>query len=104
MKRPRVTVAITIFGERYNLTGEPEKINQAVTIFREAENMISRRHAGREVSTHRLSVLAGLALAEEVVVLRRKGERASSLARQARRALHEAREMLGTQGEKNRSN
>ena len=72
-----LTVEAEILGEKYRLSGRPGVTNRALEIFRETLEETRRETRGREVSTHRLGVLAGLLLAEKLALLEgREGKRA----------------------------
>lgn len=98
MKKEKVSVPVTISGERFILSGDPEKINRVVEIFRETEDRVARRHRGREASTNRIGALAGLALAEEVLRERMIRARLVETARRARRLLSEVKRELDPNG------
>ncbi len=63
MKRKN-TVPVVFFGEKYKITGNPKIANRVLRLFQEHLETV-RRKSG-EISTHRLTLLTGLALAEEL--------------------------------------
>ncbi|HNQ35730.1 MAG TPA: cell division protein ZapA [bacterium] len=90
----KTTVKVRLLGETYLLSGRPEIIREAVRSFTRALETIRRENGEPEVSTHRLGVMAGLALAVEITALRLKKERRLAVLEKARRRLKNAARLL----------
>ena len=82
-----VSLQAEILGEKYRVSGEAGIVNQALALYREALEQVRGENRGREVSTHRLGVLAGIVLAENIVRARNRGEKNRLALEKARREL-----------------
>lgn len=89
----KTTVKVRILGENYELSGRPEIIRDAVRSFTRALETVRHENEG-EISTHRLGIMAGLALAEEITALRLKRDRRRALLEKARNRLKNAARLL----------
>ncbi len=90
--KKNTTISAVFLGEKYQITGNPRILNRVVRIFGErlAEVHRANRVSG-EVSTHRLILLAGLALAEELACREEKERKRKVLLEKLRT---ETREMM----------
>ncbi|MFH2068253.1 MAG: cell division protein ZapA [Candidatus Omnitrophota bacterium] len=75
----RVNVLITILGEPYNLSGDPVLIRRTAELFQETLEQIGKKNRGKDISTHRLGAMAGMALAEKLVIFQDRREKKTGL-------------------------
>ena len=64
----RANISITVLGEVYNLSGDPVRIRRAAGLFQDTLEQIEKENRGKDISTHRLGAMAGMALAEKIVI------------------------------------
>ena len=75
----RVNISITVLGEAYNLSGDPALTGRAVGFFQEMLEQIRKENRGKDISTHRLGAMAGIALAEKLIILQDRQEKKTDL-------------------------
>ncbi|MFH0796801.1 MAG: cell division protein ZapA [Candidatus Omnitrophota bacterium] len=73
------TISVSLLGEKYTLSGNVEMLRRALSIFQEVLEKVRREHQGREISTHRLAVMTGMALASELVHLQEREKKKAEL-------------------------
>ena len=71
----RVNISITVLGEAYNLSGDPALTRRAFVFFQEILEQIRKENRGKDISTHRLGAMAGIALAEKLIILQDRQEK-----------------------------
>ena len=72
-------ISITVLGEAYNLSGDPALIRRASGLFQEILEQIRKENRGKDISTHRLGAMAGMALAEKLVIFQDRQEKKTDL-------------------------
>ena len=75
----RVEISIIVLGEAYNLSGDPALIRRALVLFQEMLERIQKENRGKDISTHRLGAMAGMALAEKLVIFQDRQEKKTDL-------------------------
>ena len=72
-------ISITVLGEAYNLSGYPALIRRASGLFQEMLEQIQQENRGKDISTHRLGAMTGMALAEKLVIFKDRQEKKTDL-------------------------
>jgi cell division protein ZapA (FtsZ GTPase activity inhibitor) len=75
----RAEISITVLGEVYNLSGDPALITKASGLFQETLEQVRKENRGKDISTHRLGAIAGMALAEKLVIFQNRQEKKTNL-------------------------
>ena len=75
----RAEISITVLGEVYNLSGDPTLIRRASVLFQEMLEQTQKENRGKDISTHRLSAMAGMNLAEKLVIFQDRQEKKTDL-------------------------
>ena len=75
----RAEISITVLGEAYNLSGDPVLIRRASGLFQEMLEQIRKENRGKDISTHRLGAMTGMALAERLVIFQDRQEKKTEL-------------------------
>ena len=75
----RAEISITVLGEAYNLSGDPTLIRRASGLFQEMLEQIRKENRGKDISTHRLGAMTGMALAGKLVIFQDRQEKKTDL-------------------------
>ena len=75
----RVNISITVLGEAYDFFGDPALIRRATGLFQETLEQIRKENRGKDISTHRLGAMTGMALAEQLVIFQDRQEKKTDL-------------------------
>ena len=75
----RAEISITVLGEVYVLSGDPALIRRASGLFQEMLEQMRKENRGKDISTHRLGAMAGMSLAEKLVILQNRQEKRTNL-------------------------
>ena len=75
----RAEISITVLGEAYNLSGDPALIRRASGFFQEILEQIRKENRGKDISTHRLGAMAGMVLAEKLIIFQDRQEKKTDL-------------------------
>ena len=75
----RAEISITVLGEVYNLSGDPTFIKRASGLFQEMLEQTQKENRGKDISTHRLGAMTGMALAEKLVIFQDRQEKKTDL-------------------------
>ena len=75
----RAEISITVLGEAYNFSGDPALIRRASVLFQEILEQTQKENRGRDISTHRLGAMTGMALAEKLVIFQDRQEKKTDL-------------------------
>ncbi|MBU2495770.1 MAG: cell division protein ZapA [Candidatus Omnitrophota bacterium] len=75
----RTEISITVLGEAYDFSGDPARIRRAAGLFQETLEQARKENRGKDISTHRLGAMTGMALAEQLVILQDRQEKKTDL-------------------------
>ncbi|MCX5641642.1 MAG: cell division protein ZapA [Candidatus Omnitrophica bacterium] len=75
----RAEISISVLGEAYNLSGDPARIRRAFGLFQETLEAIEKENRNKDISTHRLGAMVGMALAEQLVISQDRQEKKTDL-------------------------
>ena len=75
----RANISITVLGEVYDFSGDPARIRRADGLFQEMLEQIRKENRGKDISTHRLGAMTGMALAEQLVIFQDRQEKKTDL-------------------------
>ncbi|MFA5393204.1 MAG: hypothetical protein WC081_04170 [Candidatus Ratteibacteria bacterium] len=75
----RAEISIIVLGEAYSFFGDPALIKRASGLFQEMLEQILKENRGKDISTHRLGAMAGMALAEKLVISQYRQEKKTDL-------------------------
>jgi hypothetical protein len=81
----RANISITLLGESYSFSGDPAIIRRAFGLFQEVLEQIQKESRGKDISTHRLGAMTGLALAERLVFFQDRQKKKAGLLSSAQR-------------------
>jgi hypothetical protein len=95
----RANISITVLGEIYDFSGDPALIRRAVGLFQEMLEQIRKENRGRDISTHRLGAMAGIALAEKMVIFQDRQEKRTDLVNSLQNQVKDLIEILEMLGE-----
>ena len=79
----RANILIKVLGESYNFSGDPVRIRRANGLFQEELERIEKENRGKDISTHRLGAMTGMALAEKMVIFQDRQEKKTGLVNSA---------------------
>ena len=75
----RANISITVLGEVYDFFGDPALVRRASGLFQEMLEQIRKENRGKDISTHRLGAMTGMALAEKLVIFQNRQEKKTDL-------------------------
>ena len=75
----RAEVSIVVLGEAYIFSGDLARIMKASVLFQKMLEQIQKENRDKDISTHRLGAMAGMALAEKLVIFQDRQEKKTDL-------------------------